>query len=60
MKKSSLVKLINPLNSEVCLCEDYSKTQSIDGIEYITVFKQENRRKLLMRKDALKKLGVVT
>lgn len=60
MKKSSLVKLINPLNSEVWLCEDYSKTQSIDGIEYITVFKQENRRKLLMRKDALKKLGVVT
>ena len=58
MKKTpqkKLVVLTNPLNSETWFCEDYSKTKDIDGVPYVTVFKQENTaRTFLMRKDALR------
>lgn len=58
MKKSSVKKtvvLTNPLNSEIWLCEDFSKIKEIDGVPYVTVFKPENTsRTFLMRKDALR------
>ena len=58
MKKTQQKKtviLVNPLNSETWACEDYTKVKDIDGVPYITVFKPENNaRKFLMRKDALK------
>jgi hypothetical protein len=61
MKKSNPKKtviLTNPLNSDMWLCEDYSKIKDIDGVPYITVFKAENRlRTFLMRKDALRLAG---
>lgn len=51
------VKLVNPLNQESWMCLDYNKTQSVDGVEYIIVFKPENtQRQHLMRKDALRKI----
>ena len=56
-KELKSVTLVNPLNSEMWLCDDYSNTKEIDGISYISVYKPESRqRTFLMRKDALKKL----
>lgn len=54
-EKPKQVTLINPLNSEVWHCKDYNNLKSIDGVNYITVFKEENiNRTFLIRKDALK------
>ena len=53
--KNKTVILVNPLNSEAWVCEDYAKTKDIDGIPYVTVYKPENnKRTFLMRKDALR------
>lgn len=42
------------------MCKDYKLTQAVDGVDYIVVYKQENEsRKVLMRKDALRKTGAV-
>jgi hypothetical protein len=49
------VMLVNPLNSDVWMCSDYSNTKDIDGVVYLTVYRPENsNRTFLMRKDALK------
>lgn len=54
-KKNKPVKLVNPLNKDVWMCEDYENTHLVDGVEYVTVFKEETPdRKHLMRKDALR------
>lgn len=54
-KKPKVTVLINPLNSEQWFCEDYSTVKTIDGINYVTVYRPENMsRTFLMRKDALK------
>lgn len=54
------IKLINPVNQEIWMCKDYKLTQAVDGVDYIVVYKQENEsRKVLMRKDALRKTGAV-
>lgn len=58
-KKKKRVRLINPLNQEEWLCDDYSNTRSVDGVEYVTVFKAGYpTRTHLMRKDALQKVTV--
>jgi hypothetical protein len=50
------VKLTNPLNQENWWCQDYNKIHSVDGVDYIFVYKPENiQRQHLMRKDALRK-----
>lgn len=47
--------LVNPLNSDVWMCNDYSNTKDIDGVVYLTVYRPENpTRTFFMRKDALK------
>jgi len=57
-QKNNFVILTNPLNSETWLCKNYEESKVIDGVNYITVFKQENQnRTFLMRKDALKVTG---
>lgn len=57
-KSTNFVMLSNPVNSEVWCCKDYNDTKIIDGVNYITVFKEENQnRTFLMRKDALKVTG---
>lgn len=54
--KARPVRLVNPLNQEEWLCEDYNKVEYIDGVEYVRVKKLENAaRSFLMRKDALRK-----
>lgn len=58
LAKPKLTVLVNPLNSETWYCRDYNNIKSIDGVNYVTVFKPENEsRTFLMRKDALK-LGI--
>jgi hypothetical protein len=54
IKKQPLL-LVNPLNSEEWVCDDYQDTKYIDGIEYIKVRKSGQVKWFLMRKDALKK-----
>lgn len=54
--KSKPVRLVNPLNKEEWLCEDYNKVEFIDGIEYVRVKKYDSERTFLMRKDALRKV----
>jgi hypothetical protein len=49
------VTLINPLNSEEWICEDYNDIRSIDGVEYVKVRKPIMQRTVLMRKDVLRK-----
>jgi hypothetical protein len=54
--KPKTVKLVNPLNQEEWLCENYHASEFIDGVEYVRVHKFDNARSFLMRKDALKKI----
>ena len=54
-KKKKPVKLTNPLNHDVWLCEDFGDVRNVDGVEYVTVYKEETPgRTHLMRKDALR------
>ena len=54
-KKTQPATLVNPINSEEWICEDYNDTRFIDGVEYVKVRKPIMQRTLLMRKDALRK-----
>lgn len=57
MKKKP-VKLVNPLNQEQWLCDDFSNVRTVEGVEYVTVYKPDNsNRTHLMRKEALRKLS---
>ena len=49
------VTLVNPLNSEEWICEDYNDTRFVDGVEYLKVRKLIMQRTVLMRKEALRK-----
>lgn len=53
--KKQPILLVNPLNSEEWVCDDYQDTKYIDGVEYIKVRKSGQVKWFLMRKDALKK-----
>lgn len=51
------LKLVNTLNNEEWACDDFDTVQTVDGVEYVTVYKPETpNRKHLMRKDALRKV----
>lgn len=57
MKKKP-TKLVNPLNQEQWLCDDFSNVKLVEDIEYVTVYKPENpNRTHLMRKEALRKFS---
>lgn len=52
------VKLENPLNQEIWYCNDFNETRSVDGIEYVMVYKKDTpHRTNLMRKTALQKVA---
>lgn len=54
--KNTPTKLINPLNQETWICDDFSNVKLVEGVEYVTVYKPENpKRTHLMRKEALRK-----
>lgn len=53
------IKLENPLNQEVWYCDDFSQVTSVDGVDYIKVYKKETPKRInLMRKSALNKVAV--
>ncbi len=54
-KKSHPVTLVNPINSEEWICEDYTDIRVIDGVEYVKVRKPHMRHSVSMRKEALRK-----
>jgi hypothetical protein len=54
-KKPQPVTLVNPINSEEWLCEDYTDIRFIDGVEYVKVRKPYMRHSVSMRKEALRK-----
>ena len=54
-KKPYPVTLVNPVNQEEWICEDFNDIRFIDGIEYLKVRKPVMQRTVLMRKDALRK-----
>ena len=56
VRRPLLVTLVNPLNSEEWICEDYNDTRFVDGIEYVKVRKPIMQRTVLMRKEALRKV----
>ena len=55
VKKPYFVTLVNPVNSEEWICEDYNDTRFIDAVEYVKVRKSTMQRTVLMRKDVLRK-----
>ena len=55
VKKPYFVTLINPVNSEEWICENYNDTHFIDAVEYVKVRKSTMQRTVLMRKDVLRK-----
>ena len=54
-KKSQSVTLVNPINLEEWICEDYTDVRIIDGVEYVKVRKSHMRHSVSMRKEALRK-----
>ena len=55
VKKPYFVTLVNPVNSEEWICENYNDTRFIDAVEYVKVRKPTMQRTVLMRKEALRK-----
>ncbi len=55
VKKPYFVTLVNPVNSEEWICEDYNDIRFIDAVEYVKVRKSTMQRTVLMRKDVLRK-----
>lgn len=54
------VKLENPLNQEVWYCNDMNDVTSIDGVDYIRVYKVDSpKRTFLMRKTSLNRVNTV-
>ena len=54
-KKPYPVTLVNPVNYEEWICEDFNDIRFIDGVQYLKVRKPIMQRTVLMRKDALRK-----
>ena len=42
-------------NKEKFFCKDLKDIQMIDGVEYLRVFRFENKRECLVKKDSLRK-----
>ena len=55
VKKPQPVTLVNPVNLEDWICEDYTDVRFIDGVEYVKVRKPHMRHSVSMRKEALRK-----
>jgi hypothetical protein len=46
----------NIVNKEKFICPNPDDVRLIDGIEYLRVLREANRRECLVRKDSLKKI----
>ena len=47
----------NVVNKERFVCPDPTDIRLIDGIEYLRVLRESNRRECLVRRDSLKKVA---
>ena len=47
----------NIVNKEKFICPNLDDVRMIDGIEYLRVLREANRRECLVRKDSLRKLS---
>jgi hypothetical protein len=47
----------NIVNKERFVCPDPTAIRLIDGIEYIRVLRESNRRECLVRRDSLRKVA---
>jgi len=50
------ITFTNQFNHEKLICDNIRNVQMIDGIEYLTVRRQDQTRTFLIRKDSLKKI----
>lgn len=46
----------NPITKEQWVCDDLRQVKIIEGIEYVSVRKQDTKRTVLIRRDILKKI----
>lgn len=46
----------NRVSHERVICDDVKKVQTIDGVEFLQVRRQNEQRHFLMRKDSLQKI----
>lgn len=49
------VNLINRVNNERFICENFREVEQIDGVEYLRVRRAGEHRWFLMRRDVLEK-----
>ncbi|MEY4332837.1 MAG: hypothetical protein RLZZ196_1575 [Bacteroidota bacterium] len=50
------ILLENPITKEQWVCDDLRQIKIIEGVEYLSVRKQDKDRTVLMRRDILKKI----
>jgi hypothetical protein len=56
--KNKVVKLENIFSGDIVFCFDIKETKDIDGISFIRVFKEENKkRNFLVNRSAFKVLN---
>ena len=51
------VNLINRVNNERFICENFREIEQIDGVEYLRVRRAGEHRWFLMRRDVLAKIN---
>lgn len=47
------IRLVNNRSGEEWLCNDYHAVRTVDGVEFIEVYKENNPRKFWMNKTTL-------
>ncbi len=55
--KSTMLK--NRFNNEHFVCDDIRVTETIDGVEYLIVHRENEHRLFKMRRDALEKINTL-
>ena len=48
------VTLENPKNNELWLCDDFTKRRTIDGVEFVEVYKPDNMRRVWINLGSVK------
>ncbi len=55
--KATMLK--NRFNNEHFVCDDIRVTETIDGVEYLIVHRENEHRSFKMRRDALEKINTL-
>ena len=51
--KKKPIRLVNNRSGEEWLCDDYNATRSVDGVDFVEVYKENTARKFWMNKSTL-------